>query len=320
MTSLVVPKPVLAASAPDGITRYPDGAVDLEVSPELKCHYDPEDAILWTTSTPQGIPCFSSDLLHAMERGSQLVEGYFSGAENTRPLRYIVVRSGVPKVFSTGGDLGYFLRLIAAQDRARLTEYARAAINVAYRNYTAHNLQGVTTVALLEGDALGGGFESALSCDILIAEEHIKAGFPEVLFNMFPGMGGLSFLARRAGRKVVDELTRSGRQYGARELLEMGVIDQVVPTGQAVEAVSRLMRQREHQFEAHSAMNGIDRLLRPINLNELNEVVRMWVDCAMHLSPRGQAWMKRLHQQQLANFGSPLSLVPGSTHAMAQSG
>jgi DSF synthase len=256
-------------------------------------------------------------LLHAMERGSQLVEGYFSGFEAERPLTHIVVRSKVPNVFNVGGDLGYFQRLISTQDRARLTEYARAAINVGYRNYVAHNLRGVTTVALLEGDALGGGFESALSCDVVIAERHVRAGFPEVLFDMFPGMGGLSFLSRRVNRSVVNDLTRTGRLCSATELFELGVIDQVVETGEGMDAVARLIRQRERQHGAHSAMNEVDRLLRPVTLSELNDVVRLWVDCALRLSPRGFEWMRRLHKQQISAFGVGLAVVPNENRIAA---
>ena len=102
-------------------------------------------------------------------------------------------------------------------------------------------------MALLEGDALGGGLECALSCDFVIAEKHVKAGFPEVLFSMFPGMGGMSFLARRVNRSVANEMVRTGRQYTALELLELGVIDQVVDTGEGVEGVRKLMRKRAHQ-------------------------------------------------------------------------
>src|SRR6185369_2229992 len=130
-----------------------------------------------------------------------------------------------------------------SQNRARLTEYARAAINVQYRNYVAHNLPGVTTIALLEGDALGGGLECALSCNVVIAERRGKAGFPEVLFNMFPGMGGISFLARKIGRAAADEMVRTGRQYSATELLELRVIDQLVETGHGADAVRKLIQR-----------------------------------------------------------------------------
>jgi len=306
----VVSPALLAEIRNEEITKYPDGSADFNISPELNCLYDRSSAVLWAQIAPRGIPCFSQGLLRDMELGSALIEGHFLGNETKCPLRYIIVRSGIPNVFNVGGDLGYFQRLIVNQDRAKLIEYARSAINVSYRNYIAHNLRGVTTVALLEGDALGGGFECALSCNVVIAERHIKAAFPEVLFDMFPGMGSMSVLSRRVNQQVVNELTRSGRQFGAQELLELGVIDLVVDTGDGVEAVNHLMRQRECQQQAHSAMNTVDRMLNPVTLNELNEVVRLWVDCALQLSSRGLEWMRRLHKHQLTIFGGGLELVP----------
>jgi DSF synthase len=291
------------------VIEFSNGAADFMISPQLTCHYDQNDAVLWSRWAPRGVPSFNIELLHELERASQMIEGHFSNKQQVHPLRYVVLRSSVPAAFSVGGDLGYFQRMIVAQDRARLTEYARAAISVQYRNYTAHNLSGVTTVALLEGDALGGGLECALSCDTIIAEKHVKAGFPEVLFNMFPGMGGMSFLTRRVNRRIADDIVRTGRQYTALELLDMGVIDQVVETGEGLDAVHRLMRKRSHQESAHSAMNRVDRLIRPIGLQELHDVVKIWVDCAVNLSPRSLEWMQRLYQRQLSIFGHPLELA-----------
>jgi DSF synthase len=297
----------ITASLDDNdIIEHADGSAEFVISPQFACHYDANDAVLWSHWTPRGIPSFNADLLRDLERGSQLIEGYFSGAAATRPLDYIVLRSGVPGSFSVGGDLGYFQRLIVAQNRARLTEYARSAVTVQYRNFTAHNLSGVTTVALLEGDALGGGFECALSCDIVIAEKHVKAGFPEVLFNMFPGMGGISFLTRRIGRSAADEIVRTGRQYTALELLDLGVIDHVAETGEGKDALHKLMRRREHQKAGHAAMNAVDRLIRPVAMQELHDIAKIWVDCALKLSPRGLEWMQRLYQRQLSIFGRPL--------------
>ena len=287
------------------IEERSDGNARFPVSEQLTCDYDRESAILWSKWVPRGVPSFNSELLHDLEHASQLIEGYFSGARSRRPLSYIVLRSLARGVFNVGGDLAYFQRLIVNQDRARLTEYARAAINVVYRNYSSHNLIGVTTIALLEGDALGGGFESALSCDIVIAEKHVKAGFPEVLFNMFPGMGGMSFLARRVNRNTADELVRSGRQFSADELQDIGIVDEVVPTGDGEAAIRRLIKKRDRQRTAHIAMNRVDRIIRPIILQELHEVARIWVDCALELSPHSLEWMRRLHQRQLAVFGRP---------------
>src|SRR5689334_3982273 len=210
------------ANGQDQIVERPDGGALFDISNQLECDYKRKDAALWSRWMPIGIPSFNSELLRDLERASQLIEGHFAGYEQGRPLDYLVLRSGIHGVFNVGGDLGYFQRLIANQDCARLTEYARAAINVVYRNYSSHNLGGVTTIALLEGDALGGGFECALSCDVIIAEKHVRAGFPEILFNMFPGMGGMSFLARRVNRNVAEEIVRTGRQYTASELMDLG--------------------------------------------------------------------------------------------------
>jgi len=285
-------------------------ATTFDFSPQLRAQLDERTSALWLSWKPRAIPCFSIDLLRDLHRSSAQIQSRF--ADSDVPLRYMVVRSEVPGVFSLGGDLAYFERLIEAQDRAALYEYARLSVEVAYRSYSAHGIKGVTSIALLEGTALGGGLESALTCDVVIAEKHVKAGFPEVLFNMFPGMGGLSFLSRRTSRQTVNELTRSGRMYSAQELFDMGVIDLVVETGAGPSAVQQLMRQRERQVEAHVAMNTIDRMLRPVTLEELDDIVTLWVDAALGLSQRGLQWMRRLHQQQTLAFGAAPRHEPAS--------
>ena len=299
----------VSTRATSQVIQHRDGSAEFPISAQLRCDYEGESGVLWTRWSPCGVPCFNVDLLRDLERASRAIECYFSGNQEHRPLRYLVLASKIPDVFNLGGDLGYFQRLIAAQDRAGLTEYARSAIDVVYRNYASHNLRGVTTIALLQGDALGGGFECALSCDVVVAEKNAKAGFPEVLFNMFPGMGGMSFLARRVGKRVADEMVRTGRLYAADELLELGLIDHVVDTGQGPTAIQKLIRQRDRQRTAHVAMNAVDRLIRPVGLQELHEIVQLWVDCAVRLEPRSLEWMQRLYQRQLAVFGRPLELV-----------
>ena len=147
-----------------------------------------------------------------------------------------------------------------------------------------------------------------MSCEVIVAERHIKAGFPEVLFNMFPGMGGMSFLARRVGRRIADEMVRTGRMYSAVELHELGLVDHLVETGPAAAEIKKIMRQREHQHAAHNAMNMVDRMIRPVGLQELHDVVRLWVDCALGLDSRSLEWMHRF-QRQLAIFGKPLSVA-----------
>jgi DSF synthase len=115
------------------------------------------------------------------------------------PIEYTVLASDVPGVFNLGGDLDLFLRLIEGKDRAGLVAYGKACVHVLHRNYVAHDLP-ITTISLVQGDCLGGGFEAALSSDILVAERHARFGFPEIVFNLFPGMGAYcSWTGARAG-------------------------------------------------------------------------------------------------------------------------
>ena len=92
---------------------------------------------------------------------------------------YYVCGSRAPRVFNLGGDLDLFKQLIDARDRQGLLRYGRACIDVLYRNYIGHELP-VTTVSLVQGECLGGGFEAALSSDVLVAERQARFGFPEI--------------------------------------------------------------------------------------------------------------------------------------------
>ena len=310
---------LLRAATSRGFVETSDGGFEFDVSRSLTCRYEPDSRVLWTRMAPSGIPCFTLDLLRDMERGSQIVESHFAPPNASASVAYVVLTSSIPKVFNLGGDFGSFLEQIKTQDRVALTEYAKSAINVVYRNYTCHNLRGVTTVALLEGDALGGGLECALSCDVIIAERHVKCGFPEVLFDMFPGMGALSFLSRRCSRSIVQELTRSGRQFTADELQSMGVVDQVVDTGTGADAVHNFVKRRRGQANGHNAMNTVERMLRPVTLQELYEVVGIWVNIALGLSPRGQDWMRRVYLQQRRAFNSDLQVTDTNVRPISSS-
>ena len=176
---------------------------------------------------PEPRPCFNPALLADI----RAFQEYLAGTSGTidcngeeHPVEYVVLASDSPGVFNLGGDLDLFKQLIDARDRQGLLRYGRACIDVLYRWYKNANVP-LTTISLVQGEALGGGFECALGSSVLIAEEDARMGFPEVLFNLFPGMGAYSFLSRKVGRRTTDELITSGAIYTARQLYDMGVVD-----------------------------------------------------------------------------------------------
>src|SRR5688572_32819961 len=127
--------------------------------------------------------------------------------------------------------------LIKAGDREAIANYARLCIDNMYRRITNFRSPTMTTISLVQGDALGGGFECALASDVIVAEESAQMGLPEILFNLFPGMGAYSLLSRRIGMRAAEELILSGRILPAAKLHEMGIVDVLARDGQGEAAV-----------------------------------------------------------------------------------
>jgi enoyl-CoA hydratase len=98
-------------------------------------------------------------------------------------------------------------------------------------------------IAAVEGYALGGGLELALCADIIIAGEGAKLGLPEVKVGILPGAGGTQKLARLVGRHRAMLLIMTGRVFGAAEALGMGVVSDVVPSGQALQRALDVARE-----------------------------------------------------------------------------
>lgn len=97
-------------------------------------------------------------------------------------------------------------------------------------------------IAAVEGFALAGGFEIAITCDLAVAAENAKFGIPEVKRGLIAGAGGLMRLPRQIPRRVALELAITGEAIGAQRAYELGLINRVVPAGQALAAATDLAR------------------------------------------------------------------------------
>jgi DSF synthase len=293
--------PYALMQSPDRIVGRPSSdGMDFPFSPQLKVNFVKEQRAMWSRWTPEPRPCFNPQLLRDIrayyEFLSQTHGQVYDGVDD-HPLEYVVLASGVPGVFNMGGDLDLFKQLIETRDRAGMLTYGRACIDVLYRNYLGHDLP-LTTISLVQGECLGGGFEAALSSDIVIAEKSSRFGFPEILFNLFPGMGAYSFLDRRVGQKLTEELLTSGKIYSAEEMLTLGVIDVVAEDGQGEAEVAALIRRRSRNRNGLAALAAVRRRVHSIDFEELLHVVEIWVDSALRLNPRDLKLMHRLVNKQ----------------------
>jgi len=270
------------------------------------CRYENLDVTLetdtrtfWCRMRPVGRPSFTHELMRDISEMQFAIKRLFDARrhEAERPFQYFVMASAIPGIFNLGGDLGHFGELIRAGDLDALKHYGHVAVEAIHRNYHAFDVP-VVTMALVQGDALGGGFECALSYDMIVAERGAKLGLPEILFNMFPGMGAYSFLSRRMDRVRAEKLILSGRVYTAEELHEMGVVDILADDGEGEEAVRDYIERHARKHNAHYFTYQARRRVNPVTLDELRDVVDLWAEAAVNLTEPDLRKMARLTAAQ----------------------
>lgn len=262
----------------------------------LNIHYDADDRIIWSRMCAQPRPCFTMTQLEEFLRMCEDLRHMMDDPD--RPdVDYIVVASDVPGVFNLGGDLALFAHLIREQDRDGLFAYAKACIDVLYENITNID-RDLTTIALVQGDALGGGFESALASDVLIAERQAKMGLPEILFNLFPGMGAYSLLSRKVGGAQAERLILSGKLYTAEELHDMGIVDVLAEEGKGEEAVRQYIRKENASRNGYRGLRAAKACCDAVPYEELIRIGEVWVDTALRLREKDLRMMERLVRRQ----------------------
>ncbi len=275
-------------------------AAEFVISDQLRACYEPNQRAMWSRWNPAPRPCFNAGLLADIRSYHDFLastNGHLELNGEQHAIDYVILASAKPGVFNLGGDLDLFKKLIGEQNRAELLRYGRACIDVLYSNYSAFGLP-CTTISLVQGDALGGGFEAALSGDMIVAEKSARFGFPEILFNLFPGMGAYSFLDRRIGQRGAEELITSGRIYTAQEMFDKGVVDQVIEDGCGETELAALIERRKRSQNGLAALAQTRRRVHRIEYSELLEVVEIWVDSALRLNPRDLKLMNRLVTRQ----------------------
>ena len=267
---------------------------------ELTIRVEPDQAALWCLVHHSERPCFTPRLLHQIRTlQARLKYGLApANASDGMPVRTLVWGSTFPGIWNLGGDLELFTKLIRAHGAKDLRNYAYACVDAVYQNLTKMGLP-LLTIGLVQGDALGGGFEHALSNDVIIAERGSKLGLPEVLFNLFPGMGAYSLLCRRLDGVRAQQLILSGRVYDAEELEELGLVDVVVDQGEGAAAVREYLERNRRRHGTLLALSRVRQRCQPVSYDELIDVTDIWVEAALGLHEADLRRMEHLVRAQL---------------------
>jgi enoyl-CoA hydratase/carnithine racemase len=267
---------------------------------QLTLDFDAERGTLWVRMAPQGRPCYTLSFMSEVRECQQMIEstrGRVFKDKNLHNIEYVILASSIDKVFNLGGDLALFRELVEKQDRAGLMAYAKQCVDISFHNYSNYHLP-LTTISLVCGEAKGGGFESALSSSVLIAEKSAKFGLPEICFNIFPGMGAYTYLGRKIGMRAAEELILSGKTYTGGELFDLGVVDLLAEDGQGEAAVEEYTKRRASMRNGFRGVLRARQRFNAVTYEELLDTTKIWVDTALAIGERDLKLMERLVRAQ----------------------
>lgn len=181
-----------------------------------------------TVDRPEALNALNLEVLRELRDVLREVEG-------REDVRALILTGAGDKAFVAGADIREMLPMQPLESR-RLAALGHEITGLLER-------MEKPVVAAVNGYALGGGCELALACDLRLASDRAKLGLPEVGLGIFPGFGGTQRLARLVGRGRASELIFTGDPVDAEEAARMGLVNQVVPHGELMEAARRVARR-----------------------------------------------------------------------------
>lgn len=191
---------------------------------QIAAYYEEGRNVMWMMLRSYPRPCFNQELIEDI-----MTLMYAAKASGLR-FDFWVTGSLVPNMYNVGGDLSFFVDSIVNNKREALRAYARACVDCVHAAARGFDV-GAISLSMIEGTALGGGFEAALAHHYVLAQNTARMGFPEIAFNLFPGMGGYSLVSRKAGMKLAEELISTGESHTAEWFESRGLVDVLFQPG-----------------------------------------------------------------------------------------
>lgn len=175
-------------------------------------------------------------------------------AEGAGGARAMLFTSSVPRGFCAGADLrALYHGLVDRRDSGGAADReVRVFIDRIHAVFDAFDAAPITTIAAVHGVVFGGGFELALTCDIIVADKTARFCFPELRLGLVPGFGGIPRLARDVGNAVVRDLLFTGRSLNAQRAHALGLVSQLVAPGEAP-FVARKVAEQAARFDRETS-------------------------------------------------------------------
>jgi enoyl-CoA hydratase/carnithine racemase len=212
------------------------------------------------------------------EIGTTALDGFerFLKEIDVRKTRGLILHSTLESGFSAGADLRELYQGILSRPK---NEHASAMRDFLDRiHLVMDTIDGFPfpTIGVIRGACFGGGFELALTCDVLIAEPTARFCFPELRLGIIPGFGGIPRLKRDLGNAVVRDLLLTGRSINARKAHAIGLVSQLTAEGEGL-PTARRMAEQAAKFDP-TAVGCAKSFLKPIPKEELAQEKRIFLE------------------------------------------
>jgi enoyl-CoA hydratase/carnithine racemase len=201
----------------------------------------------------------------------------------------LIIYSEMKSGFCAGADLRELYQRSQAMDKAEATKGVRDFLERIHRVLNLIDATPLTTIAAVHGVTFGGGFELALTCDLIIADKMARFCFPELRLGLIPGFGGIPRLKRDLGNAVVRDLLLTGRSFNASKAQQIGLVSQVVGEGEALPAARAAAAQLKKFDRATAA--AAKKFIKPIPHEELRREIDLF--CELFARPAVDAGLRK---------------------------
>jgi enoyl-CoA hydratase len=201
----------------------------------------------------------------------------------------LIIYSEMKPGFCAGADLRELYLRSQEMEKGEAMRDVRDFLERIHRVFNIIDASPLTTIAAVHGVTFGGGFELALTCDLIIADKMARFCFPELRLGLIPGFGGIPRLKRDLGNAVVRDLLLTGRSFNATKAQQIGLVSQVVGEGEAVRAARATAAQLK-KFDRATAV-AAKRFIKPIPRDELRQEIDLF--CELFRSPAVEAGLRK---------------------------
>jgi enoyl-CoA hydratase/carnithine racemase len=217
--------------------------------------------------------------------------------------RALVIHGAGRAGFSAGADLRELWTRMQGLSAAERGDGVRDFLERIHRVFDALDATSLTTIAAVHGVVFGGGFELALTCDLVVAERLTRFAFPELRLGLIPGFGGIPRLSRDLGNAVVRDLLLTGRSLGAARAREVGLVSQLAGEGKALDLARATARQIA-KFDP-GARAAAKRFVKPIPRDRLRAEIDLF--CELFAKPAVEEALRRFVESE-----DPMPYLPSS--------